>query len=289
MVSFFHTLSQAPVGITLLSGVAFVVEMANPRYLELVDKTEEELVGKPLFQTLPEVKDFISTILTDVLQTGIAFEGREFAAPLKRNGKTELAYFDFIYQPIKDLAGKYTQVLVVAIEVTDSVNNKKALQESERQFRQLVTQSPIPIAIFMGHDFTIEMGNDRMFSDIWRKKKEDITGKPLIEAFPELKHQKFPDLLKKVYEEGTKYSEKEALAIVAGDDGDRADPRPIQSAPRRRQNRSDAPSPFPPANASNDKWSPNHIRRGAGPPGFPCWSGDARGCAGHPESPAAAR
>src|SRR5664279_2756460 len=45
---FRNTMKQAPVGITILRGPQYIVEMANNAYLQLVDKKEAEFVGNPL-------------------------------------------------------------------------------------------------------------------------------------------------------------------------------------------------------------------------------------------------
>ena len=67
----------------------------------------------------------------------------------------------------------------------------------------------------------IEMANDAMLNFIWRKKREDVLGKNLLEAFPELVSQKYPDLLKEVMIQNRIQSERESKAIVTGDDGER--------------------------------------------------------------------
>jgi PAS domain S-box-containing protein len=93
------------------------------------------------------------------------------------------------------------------------------LQTSERQFKSIVMSSPISMAIFRGRDHTIEIANEMMMMKIWRKKRKDVIGKPLLEVFPELKDQKYPELLDQVFREDRHITEKESLAIVAGDDG----------------------------------------------------------------------
>src|SRR5688572_18125802 len=70
---FRNTVMHAPVGIIILRGRDFVVEMANAFYLGVIDKKEEDFVGKPLFDSLPEVKEVVGPLLAEVLDTGIAY------------------------------------------------------------------------------------------------------------------------------------------------------------------------------------------------------------------------
>ncbi|RYY45154.1 MAG: PAS domain-containing protein, partial [Chitinophagaceae bacterium] len=97
---FRHTVEQAPLGITILRGRQFYVEMANPAYLSIVNNTEENFVGKYLFDVLPQVKESIEGILTEVLETGVPFHGIEFPAYIMHNGQEVLTYFNFVYQPL---------------------------------------------------------------------------------------------------------------------------------------------------------------------------------------------
>ena len=216
---FRNIVKQAPIGITIFTGFDFLVEMANDNYLQLVDRKEKEFVGKPLFEGLPEVKEYVEGLLTSVFTTGAPYYGFEFPVTLNRYGKKELAYFNFVYHPLRDDAGNIYGIIVVAFDVTQSVIARHTLAESEKQFRNLIMQSPIPMAIFRGEDFMIEIANQVMFKTLWRKKEEDVLNKKLLDVFPELQQQKFPELLKQVYTSGEAYSENESVAYVQGDDG----------------------------------------------------------------------
>lgn len=216
---FRNTVVQAPLGITILRGPKHIPEMANSTYLQLVDKTEEEFVGKPLFESLPEVESVVAPLLHGVLTTGIDFHASELSVILNRYGRKELAYFNLVYHAYRDEDGTIGGIIVVATEVTASVRARHKLAESEKQFRNLVMQSPIPMTIFRGPDYVIEMANKVMFEKIWRKSESEVIGKKLLEVFPELNDQKYPELLHQVYTTGKVHSEKESLAMVQGNDG----------------------------------------------------------------------
>ncbi|MBX3254033.1 MAG: PAS domain S-box protein [Chitinophagaceae bacterium] len=216
---FRDTVKQAPVGIVILRGPEFVIEMMNETYLQIVGRPESEMIGRLLFDSLPEVKDAVAPLLTGVFNTGIAYHGNEFPVMLNRYGKAELSYFNFVYQALCEPDNRISGIIVVAMEVTRSVKAKHLLAESEKQFRNFIMQSPIPMAIFRGAEYIIEMANTVMFEKIWRKKPEEILGTRVLEAFPELIEQKYPELLKKVFTTGKPHREIESVAYIQGDDG----------------------------------------------------------------------
>jgi PAS domain S-box-containing protein len=216
---FRNVMLQAPVGIAILAGLDFVVEMANETYLGIVDRKEEELVGRPLFVSLPEVREFVEPILCDVYKSGMPFYGNEFEVIIKRFGKAGRCYFNFVYQPLVDEDGTVSGIVVVATEVTQQIMAKHALEKSEIQFRNLVTQSQFAKAIFKGEDFIISLANESLLKNIWRRQLYEVQGRKLFDVFPELVGQKFENILKTVYHEGTLHRENEAFAYVDGPDG----------------------------------------------------------------------
>ncbi len=139
---FRNTVKQAPLGITILRGNNFIVEMANEKYLQLVDRKEHDLVGKPLFEALPEVKEVVEPLLKNVMATGKAYRAVDFPVIIKRQNKQEKVYFSFIYHPLKDDDGSASGIIVVASDVTESVKSKQNLQESEQKFRLLADSMP---------------------------------------------------------------------------------------------------------------------------------------------------
>lgn len=215
---FRNTVQQAPVGIAILRGRTFNFEMANDAYLQFVDKPESEVVGRDLFDVLPEVKEVVEPLLNGVMDSGKAFFANELAVFLNRFGKKERGYFNLVYQPLRE-AGNTVGIIVVANEVTELAKTRHALETRERNFSTLVMHSPIAMTIWRGTDYVIEIANETMLKKIWRRDEKDIIGKKALEVFPELNDQKYPALLRKVLTTGTIHRENESMAYVMGDDG----------------------------------------------------------------------
>ncbi|MCC7029436.1 MAG: PAS domain-containing protein [Chitinophagaceae bacterium] len=142
---FRNTVKQAPVGIAILRGADYVVEMANESYLQLVDRHEEDLVGKQLFDAIPEVRDTVKALLDDVLSTGIPYHGYEVPVPLKRNEQLDIFYFDFLYKPLKEMDGSNSGIIVTATEVTEKVQARKKTEQNEERLNIVVEASELGI------------------------------------------------------------------------------------------------------------------------------------------------
>lgn len=213
------TVMQAPVGIMVLRGPNFIVEMANATYLQVINKTEEEFVGKSLYDVLPKQKQMMESLLVDILATGITHNTSECAVPLNRFGTMQIAYFNFSYQALKDDDGNISGIIVIASEVTSMIKAKYSLAESEKHFRNMIMRSPVPMTILRDKEYVIEIANIAMIKNIWRKKEKYVLGKKLLDVFPELKEQKYVELLARVYSTGKVVSENEAITYVKGDDG----------------------------------------------------------------------
>ncbi len=210
---------DAPVAIAILKGPNFEVEIVNTRVLEVWGRKESEVINKPILSAMPELlNQGIKELLDEVYQTGKPFHATELPIKLMRSGVLETAYINFSYEPLYDIKKTINGIMAVGIEVTDQVKARLVAEEVGQKIQNLVLQSPIPMAIFRGKDIIVELANKAMIEKIWSKNKEEVIGKKLIDIFPELKGQKYPELLKKVYNTGTPYRENESIAYVQGND-----------------------------------------------------------------------
>ncbi|WP_286971000.1 PAS domain-containing sensor histidine kinase [Flavobacterium sp. UBA4854] len=210
---FRNTVKQLPLGICILKGADLIVEMANATYLHIIDREENAILNKPIFDSVPETRETTYPILKNVFETGEPYYADEFAVTLNRYNKQELAYFNLVFYPVKE-DNNITGVTVVAYEVTEEVKTRYLLAEREKAFRGIVMDSPIAMAIFRGNDLTIEMANKSMMHNIWQKEEKDCIGIPLLKVFPELENQKYPELLHDILASGKTIRENEAIAYV---------------------------------------------------------------------------
>lgn len=140
---FRNTVKQAPMGIVILRGKDYMVEVANDAYLELVDRKEEEFIGKPLFDTLPEVKETVEELLDNVMETGMPYHGYELPVPIKRNGEIGIYNFDFLYHPLKEADGTISGIVTTAIDVTEKVESRKKTERNEERLNIVIEASEL--------------------------------------------------------------------------------------------------------------------------------------------------
>lgn len=137
---------QAPAAICILGGPDMVYELVNPVYEQLF--TDRKLLGKPILEALPEIKDhLVYKTFRRVYETGITHEESELLIPFKsrENGELEDRYFRFIQQARYNDQDEVDGIIVFALEVTEQVEARKAVELSEKQLR-LVTDS-LPVLI----------------------------------------------------------------------------------------------------------------------------------------------
>ena len=186
---------QAPVGIVILRGREHVAELANVTYLQLVNKTAEQFVGKPLFESLPEVRETIAPILTDIYNTGNAFYGYEFPVNLNRHGKIDVSYFNFVYHPLKEY-DEITGIIVVATEVTETVKAKHQIEINEEKLKLIIEGSDLGVYDINLNSGTI-MASDRCYEILGHVGQKDLT----YEDFVSFLHPEDFHIRRKAYEE----------------------------------------------------------------------------------------
>jgi PAS domain S-box-containing protein len=164
-------------------------------------------MGKKAKEVWPENWLSLKAAIDQVLHKGESNWNEDQLVPVYRNGVLEEVYATYSYSAIYDEYGKRTGVLVTEIETTDKVKNLKKLQESERNFRNLIMQAPVGIAIMKGWNFTFEVANNNYLEVVG--KTQSILGQPLQQAIPEIADQGFHGLLTKVMLTGMSYHGKE--------------------------------------------------------------------------------
>jgi PAS domain S-box-containing protein len=209
---FRNLIMQSTFAIGVFRGKDLVAEMANDAYLLIVGKTREELIGKPLFESLPEIKNVVAHIIEEVMATGVPFKVNEFGITINKFGKDVFGYYSFTYEPARDHSGKIDGFMATAIDITEQVLARKAAEESEHMFRSLIKDATIPTCLFTGRDMIVHLANDSMI-ELW-EKGSDIIGKPFAEVVPEFRTQVFLQLLDDVYSTGQTFQGNAMKATI---------------------------------------------------------------------------
>lgn len=141
--NFRNLVASAPVGICIVTKENNQVEVANDQFLQLIGRKRSELENKPYWEALKEAEDFYAPILQNVFGSGIAYTGSEHKVALIRNGIQEDVYVSFVYEPIRDENNAVTKVMMVAIDVTPQVLDRRKIEEAEERARLSIEVSQL--------------------------------------------------------------------------------------------------------------------------------------------------
>ena len=100
-----------------------------------------------------------------------------------------------------------------AADVTDLNLAWQKLEQSERNFRNMILQAPVAMCILLGPGHVVEIANDLML-ELWGKPIDDVMHKPIFEGLPDAKEQGLEELLLHVYNTGETVKATERPVIL---------------------------------------------------------------------------
>jgi PAS domain S-box len=200
---FRNLVQQAPVATAIYIGREMQIQWANDAMIRLWGK-DRSVIGKTIRQSLPELDGQpFNDLLDQVFTTGKMYQATEDRGDLVVDGKLQTFYFNFSYKPLTDVEGNVYGILNMAIDVTEQVRTKKKLEESERNFRNLILQAPFGICLLTGDDMVVQIANDEYLQLVARESEEFI-GRPIWDSIPEVREDYEP-ILQSVKNTGVPY------------------------------------------------------------------------------------
>lgn len=133
-------IEEAPVATCLFTGREMIIEVANDSMLKFWGK-DNSVIGMPLKDAVPELKGqpFLD-ILDQVFTTGKAYSEGAARAELKLDGVPGTYYFNYTYKPLLNEASQVYGIINMAIDVTEQVLSRQALEELQREQRLFLEQ-----------------------------------------------------------------------------------------------------------------------------------------------------
>ncbi len=121
---------EAPAGLALMRGPDFIYRIHNASYQAILPG--RNLIGRSFFDAVAELKGTtIEHVLNEVYYKGIPHSFTDTLVPLSdyEGGPTIDRYFTFNYLPWMDDKGNVDGILNLAVEVTEAVNARKAVEQ----------------------------------------------------------------------------------------------------------------------------------------------------------------
>jgi PAS domain S-box-containing protein len=132
-------LAHAPAAIAFLSGPELRCSYVNELAVRVTGRiSADQLLGHTFREGLPELEGTgIFEILDEVVRTGMPFSGREVKIPFTQfeTGQTRDRYFDFVCQPMFDASIILDGIFIHAVDLTDRVESRRALEASQDRLR----------------------------------------------------------------------------------------------------------------------------------------------------------
>ncbi|WP_171036445.1 ATP-binding protein [Dyadobacter sediminis] len=134
---------QAPVAIGIFRGPQLIIEVANMMMLRYWGKSGSQVIGLSLAQAFEKNDDNgLERIATQVFEIGERQMLNDWPLETLREGKISKLFVNLVVEPLRDITGVITGVMLVANDVTELITALELVRESEQRFRILANTMP---------------------------------------------------------------------------------------------------------------------------------------------------
>jgi PAS domain S-box-containing protein len=248
---FRHFIEQAPVAVAIYRGPQHRVELANDTTLAIWGRPREAVLGRPVFEVMPEAATpEIVALFERVYTTGTPHTAHEQLTFIHRHGRQEEVYWNFVFEPQRDPDGRVTGIFTVGTEVTEQVRARQQVEQLNRElearvaartqealalqaevlaaaqrqvqeretFYQVFEQTPASIVLLRGPEHRVEYHNEA-YQQLFPGRQ--MRGRTIAEIQPDAAEQGFVALLDGVYQTGETFVGRELQLDIEQPDGGR--------------------------------------------------------------------
>ncbi|RFS17125.1 PAS domain-containing sensor histidine kinase [Emticicia sp. C21] len=160
---------------------------ANKALLNMWGKTAEEAIGKGLrdngyeeWHALMHEREIDEVLASNKTIRGtVSFPHAELGSRV----------YDYIFGPVFNEKGEVEVIAGTTRDITELKHAEENLKQSEARFRNMIEQAPVAILLSRGEELMSESVNEPMVKFMNKSSADEIIGKTLVEALPELKDQ----------------------------------------------------------------------------------------------------
>jgi PAS domain S-box-containing protein len=206
----------------------FTIVGVTDAYLKATLTKREEILGRGLFEVFPDNPHLNGATGEKNLGASLNFVlehkkehhmvNQRYDVPDPDGGEFVFKVWRPVNKPVFNKAGEIQYIIHNVEEITESVRlteqarvAREVNESQSKLLNNLFIQLPVAIAIFKGPRHVIEMANEAHLK-IWGRTPEEVIGKPVAEALPEVEGHGFEELLTNTYRTGQPFYANE-LAV----------------------------------------------------------------------------
>ncbi len=209
---------SAPSVLLLPDAPRFTVVAVNNAYLEAVNSSEKDLIGKGIFEAFPEnpgdrvskgvekLRNSLNLVMAK--KDSHKMQLQKYDIPIRGTTNYKIKYANVQNIPIKDDNNNITHILHSIEDITDKKQLETSLETQRQRFSDLFLQAPSCMGILKGPDHVYELANPLYLQLLGVK---DVIGRTVKEILPEIEAQGILKILDTVYETGETFLANEML------------------------------------------------------------------------------
>ncbi|TGE22733.1 PAS domain-containing protein [Hymenobacter metallicola] len=129
--------AQAPVALFVVHGPEYIFDIVNPGMGEMIGYAPDQMLGRRYFDLLPGLAaQGYRALLDQVYQTGQPHVALEQAAQLPHHRDGETGYYTFSYAPLRDADDQVSDIMCIAVDVTEQVRARQQLERLNQQLKR---------------------------------------------------------------------------------------------------------------------------------------------------------
>jgi PAS domain S-box-containing protein len=178
------------------------VALYNDAYAPTIGAKHPHALGRPAREGWAELWDDLEPLLAQVRATGETYAARDRPFHIERAGYLEEVFFDISYSAVPLDDGSVGGVLCIVSETTARVRAARELARDRQRLHEMFDAAPSFMAVLRVPGYVFEMANASYRQLAGR---DDLIGRPLLEALPELAEQGIVETLDSVLLTGHPY------------------------------------------------------------------------------------